>query len=102
MSKSDVIVSTYSTVLRENLVMGKKILSLNLMRNDIFDFPLEGACKLKRCSYNEFEKRMDEIISLDSNEYFRRVKGSANYLMEFDHSKSTINKIRERIDTLLK
>ena len=51
---------------------------------------------------NVVEKRMDEIISLDSNEYFRRVKGSANYLMEFDHSKSTINKIRERIDTFLK
>ena len=64
MLKSELTISTYSTMLRENLSLGRKTLSINFMDNNIFDFPLNGICKLNNCSYLELKDRIDKIIKL--------------------------------------
>ena len=42
MLQSEVTVSAYSSMLRENLSVGKKILSCNLIPTNVYDFPLKG------------------------------------------------------------
>ena len=97
MLQSNITISTFSTMLREGLSYSKKILSVNLMNNDIFEFPIEGICKLKKCSYYEFKKRVDEIFSLSNKEYFSRIEKPPTYFMEFNSSVSAIDKIRKKI-----
>ena len=97
MLQSNITISTFSTMLREGLSYSKKILSVNLMNNDIFEFPIEGICKLEKCSYYEFKKRVDEIFSLSNKEYFSRIEKLPTYFMEFNSSVSAIDKIRKKI-----
>ena len=47
MLQSNITVGTSSTLLRENLGVGRKTLSCNLLNNDIHDFPVEGILAVK-------------------------------------------------------
>ena len=101
MLKSELTISTYSTMLRENLSLGRKTLSINFMNNNIFDFPLNGICKLNNCSYLELKDRIDKILRLTNSEYLKELENKNNYLMNFDKSNSTIDKIKEKINDCL-
>jgi len=101
MFQSKVVVATYSTLLREYLGTGGKILSCNMTNSEIFDFPVQSICSIKKCSFDEFEKKLLQIISISDEEYFRKLGVDKNYLMEFDQKVSTIEIIRNKIDSLL-
>ena len=101
MLKSELTISTYSTMLRENLSLGRKTLSINFMDNNIFDFPLNGIFKLNNCSYLELKDRIDKILRLTNFEYLKELENKNNYLMNFDKSNSTIDKIKEKINNCL-
>jgi len=99
--QSKVVVATYSTLLREYLGTGGKILSCNMTASEIFDFPIEGICSIKDCTFQEFEKRLLNILSISDEEYLRKLGTNKNYLMEYDEKVSTIEVIRKKIDALL-
>ena len=99
--QSKVVVATYSTLLREYLGTGGKILSCNVTASEIFDFPIEGICCIKDCTFQEFEKRLLNILSISDEEYLRKLGTNKNYLMEYDEKVSTIEVIRKKIDALL-
>lgn len=101
MLKSELTIATYSTMLRENLSLGRKTLSINFMDNNIFDFPLNGICKLNNCSYLELKDRIDKILRLSNFEYLKELENKNNYLMNFDKNNSTIDKIKEKINNCL-
>ena len=101
MLKSDLSVSAFSTLLRENLSLGRKTLSINFINSDVFEFPINGICKLKRCSYNEFENKLDQSCDMDREKFIEKLSGRDKYLMEFDKNYSTINKIKNIIDNTL-
>ena len=71
----------------------KKILSLGLDNEGLFEFPINGICKLKNLDYFEFENRMNLILSLNSEDYFAKIEEPINNLIEFDKNFSTIDKI---------
>ena len=73
MFQSNIVVATYTTMLRENLGIGGKILSCNCTYSDVFDFPIEGICSIKNCNFQEFEKRLLEINSIPKENYFSRL-----------------------------
>ena len=101
MFESKIVVATYSTLLREYLATGGKILSCNLTSSDIFDFPIEGICSIKDCTFHEFEKKLLGIFSMSEQEYFEKLGKDKNYLMEYDREISATEKIRKKIDSLL-
>ena len=88
-------------MLRENIALGNKVLSVNLMPNNIFDFPLNGICSLNRCTYTEFEQRVDEIYRLSKEEYLTKIDGNPKELMEFNKSSSAIDKIKNTLDNFI-
>ena len=57
-----ILLSAYSTVIRENLSIGGKGVSINFMQNQIFDFPIEGICKITSCDYPTFERKLNKIF----------------------------------------
>ena len=101
MFQSQVVVATYSTLLREYLGTGGKVLSCNMTSSDIFDFPIKGICSIKDCTFEEFEKKLSNIFSISQEEYFEKLGKDKNYLMEYDKEISTIEIIRKKIDSLL-
>ena len=101
MFQSNIVVATYSTMLRENLGIGGKILSCNCTYSDIFDFPIEGICSIKNCNFQEFEKRLLDIHSISKENYFSRLSKDKYYVMEYNEKVSTIEILRKKIDLLL-
>ena len=104
MLESDTVVSTYSTMLRENLSIGRKILSCNLIPTNVFDFPLNGICSINRCSYYEFEERLLKIFNMSNYDFLNSIKHNGfdlNYLMEFDKNYSSLDKIKCKLKSYL-
>ena len=64
-------------------------------------FQLTVFVKLKRCSYNEFENKLDQSCDMDREKFIEKLSGRDKYLMEFDKNYSTINKIKNIIDNTL-
>ena len=101
MFQSNIAVATNSTMLRENLGIGGKILSCNCTYSDIFDFPIEGICSIKNCNFEEFEKRLLDIHSISKENYFSRLSKDKHYVMEYNEKISTIEILRKKIDLFL-
>jgi hypothetical protein len=98
---SNVIIGAGSTVLRELLAVGKKILVCNFSDSNIGDFPIKGICFLKKSSYATFEKRLLNIISLKKQEYFKKLSSNKNYLMHYSKSNPAYKIIEDRINSIL-
>ena len=97
---SKITVSTFSTLLRDKLSVGGKILSCNLTKIDRYNFPFEGICTLNNCSYEEFEKRLIDIYSMSKEDYFSKVEEEPNYIMKFNKDISTISLIKNKLSEL--
>ena len=54
MLQSRVAVGNGSTMLREKLSVGEKILSCNLTTTNIYNFQIEGICSIKNCNFQQF------------------------------------------------
>ena len=101
MLQSNIVVASYTTMLRENLGIGGKILSCNCTNSDIFDFPIEGICSIKNCNFKEFEKRLLDIHSISKENYFSKLSKDKCYILEYNEKISTIEIIRKKIDSFL-
>jgi len=101
MFQSKVVVATGSTLLRENLAIGGKILSCNLLPTNIYDFPVQGICSIKNCTFEEFEKRLLQIYSMSEKDYFSKLSKDKCYLLEYDEKISTIEILKRKIDSFL-
>ena len=101
MFQSNIVVATYTTMLREHLGIGGKILSCNCTYSDIYDFPIEGICSIINCNFQEFEKRLLDIHSISKENYFSKLSKDKYYVMEYNEKISTIEILRKKIDLLL-
>jgi surface carbohydrate biosynthesis protein len=101
MLQSKVTIGYWSTLLRENLTIGGKILCCNLLPTNIWDFPIKGICWMKNCSFDEFEKRLLEIYSMPEKDYFSKLDKNKDYTISYDKNISTIQVLRRKIDFFL-
>lgn len=96
--QSRVAIGTQSTLLRDKISIGEKILSCNLTRFTLFDFPLKGICEINNCSYKEFETRLKEVLNIPVEKYFKKIHKDKKYLIDFNGKFGAINKIVSDID----
>ena len=101
MFQSKVVVGTTSTLLRENLAIGGKILSCNLLPTNIYNFPVQGICSIKNCTFEEFEKRLLQIYLMSEKDYFSKLSKDKCYSSEYDEKVSTIEILKRKIDLFL-
>ena len=104
--ESKIAVGTQSTLLKDKIGFGEKILSCNLTNFNIgegtYNFPLEGICSINNCSYDDFENRLLKILNISNKDYFKQIYKDKSHIMEFDDNLSAIKKIRSSIDFFLK
>jgi surface carbohydrate biosynthesis protein len=101
MKQSKVTVCAWSTMLRENLCTGGKILCCNFLPTNVWDFPIEGICSIRNCTYQEFEERLLQIYSMPEKDYFSKLSKDKCYTIEYDEKVSTIDILKRRIDYFL-
>jgi surface carbohydrate biosynthesis protein len=100
--ESKIVVANRSTLLKEKLCTGGKILSVNLTRSDLWNFHIKGICSMNYCSYEQFEKRLLYIKKIGQKIYLRKIKKGHLYYMNYNRNISTIKKVKDKIDILLK
>lgn len=101
MIQSKVTVGYWSSLLRENLAIGGKILCCNSVSTNIWDFPIQGICSIRNCTFEEFEKRLLQIYSMSEKDYFSKLDKDKCYAVEYDKKISTIEILKRKIDSLL-
>ena len=86
--QSKLTIALWSTILREAISFGKKILSFNTTGHPevIFpapgiNFPQESICVLTKPSYELFEERVLKILSMTNKEYFSQLGKEKSFLM---------------------
>ena len=93
--ESKVAIGTASTLLKDKIGCGEKILSCNLTNFDLLNFPIEGICSINNCSYNQFEERIEKILKIDIDDYFNNNSLHQDYVMNFDKNISVLEKIKK-------
>jgi len=100
MFNSKVTVSAHSTIVREKMCLGGKVLSCNFTNSSMYDFPINGICFLKKCTFEEFESRLLEILRISNEDYFSKINNKSSYVMAFNKNISTIDIIKEKFESL--
>lgn len=94
--KSKIVIGGYSTVLREALGLGKKILSCNFTDNPTLDFPLDEICLFKNGDYKEFKNIVLKILSMKEDEYFKKINFKKEFIMKDCYQTSKL--IKEKLN----
>jgi hypothetical protein len=102
MLKSKVVIGSMSTMLRENLALGGKTLACNLTPGDFYDFPIKGICSIKNFTYEQFEKRLLNILSISNKKYYSKLRKNKDYTCYNNKNISTIAIVQKKLDLLLK
>ena len=97
--QSDVVVANITSMLREKMSLGGKILVCNFTNLDIFDFPLKKFLLLKNGSYEEFEKRLSLILSMKDKNFHEKLGVEKNFIIENSKTTNTIEKINHIINS---
>lgn len=92
--KSNLSISAFSTLIREHMSIGRKAISINFMKNDLFNFPINGDCKLGECEYDNFKYHIDKVLALKEVDYLNSFDMPASYLMQYNKYPTFI-KIKE-------
>lgn len=97
--RSNVVVGGVSTMLRDKLALGGKILACNFTDFEFYDFPQKGICFMKKPKYEEFEERITNIFKMNEDDYFAQCDNKK--LININNSKLTFDYINEHLNQLL-
>ena len=75
----------------------KIFLCKNLQKTKIYDFPIEGICSIKGCSYDQFKERLDKIFQMSDEMYFSSLEKNYNYAIENNKGENVIDNIKKDI-----
>lgn len=95
---SKVTLGTISSCLREALALNKKILVCNFTKNNIYDFPISGICKLRNDSFKIFEKRLLKILSLTYKNFEKNLNKPTDYVLDFQNIKDAKKLLSNQIN----
>ena len=97
--QSKLVIGHCSTVLREAMSFKKKVLACNFTGHPDITFPAEGLCMLKKTSYEEFEKRVLEILSINQKQYEDRLSEKMDFIMS--GKTDTADLVRNRLKEII-
>jgi hypothetical protein len=73
----------HTSVLWEVFGRSRKMLACNYTGDQVFDFPIDGPWYLKSGTYEEFERRVDDLRAMSSDDYRSLVGDKARYLISY-------------------
>jgi hypothetical protein len=95
--QSELTIAKTSTILREVFVCNNKILACNLTGSNLFDYPVDGFFALNNSSFEKFENRISEILSLSNDSYFSKIYKPKNYLVHHNNPEVIIESIKKEL-----
>jgi hypothetical protein len=101
LSQRQLVLGFQSTLLKDKLALGQKILSCNFSGLKIKDFPIKGICSFHEANFNLFSKRLKLIYKLKDKNYFERFKKKPSYAINFDKNNCTVEKTKKLIKEIL-
>ena len=101
MLNSNLTIAMMSTLLRESLALGGKILSCNFTNNKIWNFPIQGICSLNNMNFEEFEKRVLKLLSISYKNYISNLKKNPKYLVYYSKNNSTQDLLKKKIKSFM-
>ena len=103
--QSKLVIDSSSTMLKEKLGYGGKVLGCNFTLGKLHEFPVKGICNLSG-KYNNnflaFEKRVNKILNMNINNYFKKIEKQKEYILNFDKKFSTKQKIILKMNKIIK
>ena len=99
---SEVTIGMVSTILREALALNKKILSCNFTGCSAWNFPIDGICSFTEDNFKKFCERLEKIIKLSFDDYKTFLSHPPSYVMSSDKHKLADQKLKERIQSIIK
>ncbi len=97
--QSKLVIGHFSTVLREAVSFKKKVLVYNFTGHPDVIYPSGGLCILNNSSYDEFEKRVLEILSLNTTQYEDKLSKKMDFIMS--GKSDTADHLRERLKEII-
>ena len=94
--QSKLTIGSSSTMLKERLGYGGKVLGCNFTPEKINEFPIKGLCNLsgiQNNNFSKFEKRVNKILKMSKKDYFQKLSKPNNYVLDYDKTISTKQKI---------
>ena len=101
MLESNLTIALYSSMLRENIALGRKSLSVDFIKGNSTNFPIGGICQIKRPSFKRLQARILKILSISEKEYIKMLNGKNEYLI-YSNVKNTKNLIVNKLNKLIK
>ena len=99
--QSEILIGVASTMLREKISSGEKILCCNFSGSDIWDFPIRGLCFTKEKNYELFKNRVDKILKISSSEYLSSLSKKFDYVLYDEISNTSLQKLNNLMDKAL-
>ena len=97
--QSQLIIGLNSTLLREAMALDKKVLACNFTGSNVTDFPIKKRFLLKKNSYEAFEKKTLEILSMNKKRYFNYLGKNKNFIMA--PSRDFAKKLKRKINSII-
>ncbi len=95
MMESKLTIACFSTMLRENIALGKKALSYNLIPTNNMNFISKNICALKNANYQEFSERAKLLLNMSEQAYLNELGNDKEKIIYNNESISTISLIKK-------
>ena len=100
MMESKLTIACYSTMLRENIALGKKTLSYNLIPTNNFNFISNNICTLKNSNYEEFSERVKLLLNMPDDFFVNKLGSENSKIIYKNKSVSTISLIKKYMEKI--
>ena len=96
--QSNMAIGCQSTMLLQKMSCREKILSCNMSNDKTYDFETKGICSIFNPSYDDLQSRVKMILSINDEEYLKKLDYDPNYYLNFDEKENIIDKTRKLIN----
>ena len=94
---SNLAIGWTSTLLRNKIGAGGKALACNFIDQKLYNFPIKGICSLQDCNYEEFEKRVNNLLSMSEKDFQLKIDEKPSYVMKFDEGMPTSEILKRKL-----
>ena len=94
---SNLAIGWTSTLLRNKIGAGGKVLACNFIDEKLHNFPINGICSLRDCNYEEFEKRVNNLLSMSEKDFQLKIEKKPSYVMKFDQDMPTSEILKRKL-----
>ena len=98
--QSEITVAYQTTLLLETLAIKNKVLHIDFTNNSIF-FDYDSIIKYKFTSFNEMEKKLNQIYLMNINDYVASTKTQQKYVMNYNSDNPPHEIINSQINKII-